>query len=76
MCYQYATMQRLITWPLSLVALFVFTDVARQYLPALLEPLFVATEGDPDILAALWGVFTITVILLVWRWSAHRSGRS
>lgn len=65
-------MHRLIIWPLFFVALLLFAEVARRFLPALLEPLFVATDGDPDILAAVLGVLTIAAILLVWRWSARR----
>ena len=49
-------------------------ETARQFLPSRRAPLFAVTQGDPDILAALWGLFNITVISLVW-WSApkHRN---
>lgn len=64
-------MHRLITWPLSLVALFVFTDVARQYLPALLEPLFQATAEEPFVLSLLLCLFLVTFFAATWIWSAR-----
>ncbi len=56
-------MLRLITWPLSLVALLVFTSWAKKYLPIILEPLFELTGGDPDILAWVFGLFVIFILL-------------
>ena len=52
-------------------ALLTFTAGAQALLPALLEPLFRATAGNPDILAALWGGSVVIVLLALLR-TRHR----
>lgn len=56
---------------LALAALLMFTAGAQAVLPALLAPVFRATAGDPDLLAALWGGSVVFILLALLR-TRHR----
>lgn len=58
---------------LAWFALLAFAESARVALPGLLEPLFRATGGAPDVLAALWGSGVILVLLALLRTRHRRS---
>lgn len=58
-------MKTLLAFPFVLVALLVFATLAQAGLPALLEPLFIATAGDPDLLAAMVSGALIAVLLVI-----------
>lgn len=64
-------MRHLLMSPLNLAALLLFGALVMDHLPGLLEPLFLATDGHPEVLSLLLCVFLAMTFAATWFWSAR-----